>query len=895
MQVARKITNRFDTILVVILAWQLMFQFSKFSVQCSNCNMNESSDSIITIVVDEPCSEDDEYCVIWSEQSTTLLPTDEKPFQSNFPQKNPFSIFKSSVAVEKSYECIDYDDYEFLIGSSDSDDGIQVISAGSSKTQSAVQSIEVISSDSSENQSIDVISAGSSKTQSAVQSIPCFSYGGSELSGCPQSNYSYNSSQSEQRVDNYLTEMLFDQKDAKILDKEICCKICNKLLITASTNSQFDLIKCPTNEGHLFHLKCFVSIVKNPVRCPVCSSNCTSNFSLFSNTLLNSLQKEQDIVHKINSLNLLSKSSEDYSFLLHFDNGNFSLREIENIIYNLEPHLSVNPSIRKFHYLLDACCKRPEIFSITKDELFQKIMSGVYNGDSEAFYPILFNCNREFFDEIDNKQFCELLISYCILNKEMEPVHRMEFVDMMLARISSLGRSLDSECIYDLLSATIDSTWTIFVKYFTQNASSHSHITVEMFCKLVQKVMSTPLNSTDKTSFLKESYAYLKVNSGNVMKIIENFSYESKNTAILEFLLKTFRFGHDVVFNKKEIIKIITVLILNGKQLDVLHFLVRTSILSLPINEFEELLKYSERIHSFNLIEVCVSCWPVTDIPNSDKLMEILSIPMINEGENFSTLIYAMFQRELINVETYIGLIQYYQKANPSRVTELICEFYPKIREKFNKQDFDRLIEVCREVDSIELLAFFLTSLEEGQVLRLSTDESSKIIKSFHSLCLQQNSMVSIEKFVASPFFFVNFNSTVMIAIDLTSPIFYDKLFAQIVNSPHFKTYLSETEEFRDFIFTALENDSKSKILKAFFSKLNTVDQIITKFYIIGWLINETIPHHHIRTETGLEKILKNYNFDQYFDLSIKDIKTLLNLIESVDNDEMFKLLETIP
>lgn len=176
------------------------------------------------------------------------------------------------------------------------------------------------------------------------------------------------------------SKMLLSKQEINALDKRTLCDVCKQPLKSSNISSPFDLIKCPENNEHVFHSKCFHEIDPNSPKCPICSCECLNSVNAFLNLIRNALLEKENVLVTFSNLLFWSNNDVSCSYINWlFADVDFSYFQIKQIIANLEPFSGKDEKISEYCNILSNFSKKEKYLnfqrmSCTKESCLKDIM-----------------------------------------------------------------------------------------------------------------------------------------------------------------------------------------------------------------------------------------------------------------------------------------------------------------------------------------------------------------------------------------------------------------------------------------------------------------------------------------------------------------------------------------
>ena len=212
--------------------------------------------------------------------------------------------------------------------------------------------------------------------------------------------------------------VISEDKWNNIQNSELKYKICSKNQSISTKSSRFSIKKCPNpkpKSKHYYHTKCLLEqFPKAKYKCPVCNFDLFYDELLFLQQLCRAMANEKDTIAQNFDIFSLPYSSNDKGSLKYFSEFakvSISYEELWCIINNMELYLKTNThdEMAVFVNLLKKCGSEKHFFEISKEELYNEIISQNFNFSPDAEYSVVINSNHDFLVRLSDDQLTELL------------------------------------------------------------------------------------------------------------------------------------------------------------------------------------------------------------------------------------------------------------------------------------------------------------------------------------------------------------------------------------------------------------------------------------------------------------------------------------------------------
>ena len=683
------------------------------------------------------------------------------------------------------------------------------------------------------------------------------------------------------------SKMLLTKQDIKAIDKKAVCSICNKLLKSSSISCSFDLIKCPEHSEHIFHWKCFNPIDHPTYKCPVCSCDCKVSVCAFVDCMCYALLKKEDLLPIFSNLSCWLHDFDHQGVIFLLSDVDFTYQEIKQIIKNLEPYRKKNEQIAKFCNVLTDFSKKREIFEFERKDLYEAIISKRYDGDLDAYYPILFRCSFSLVQQLDYSQLFELIKSYSFYNTELDSDNRLVFCAMILMEMKNLDKFFPIEYVYDIIMAIIQTKFSVNILKLIKPNELNENINVEMIVKLLITAYNSELNLKDTEKLFGQLFDCIKFTEQDSVELIERLIDILGNSIHLSRFLSFLRIDEKIKFGFPSIKKIFDFCIQKPVTGDVFLTTIAYSIFSLEAEKFEELLAESMETKRIDIIENVLLGWPKSIPLDKAGILQILENPVIAE-ENISTVVFPLILNKFIGVSLFFDLIEHF-KGSVEKQLSIIGAFNNVISRQFTTKDYEKLLNICRKLNSIEYLICFLPFLDESQINELLSEEEQNLdFRKLLTIRYCADKVNPVGNLVDSCIFFRDFKSSILRLVDLMNPTSFRPFFQRLLQSNYYNEDNYNKSYYIQIITdAAVSCRNRVPFIEALLYNVSRGMGAVLVHSLVDFLLICQVEPRDTEEKSELDKILEEFTKDTFKEATRKNFYDLVERFLLIDIKEL--------
>ena len=452
-----------------------------------------------------------------------------------------------------------------------------------------------------------------------------------------------------------------------------------------------------------------------------------------------------------------------------------------------------------------------------------------------------------------------------------------------------IDRNFSIEEIYDILMEIINTNFDPTISECYLNAKLNENIDVDSIITLLSCAFNSEYSHKDLETFFMGLYECIDFSGQNIVELFQKLTLLLRDTDDLLPILNLLRIDVVFSFTYQQIKEIVDFCIRESISGSLFVFLIATSIGELEIQDYEGLLEDVSVTSRLDLLENVLLYWPDKYPADKKRIYQIFNSPIAIEP-NFPVVAFALISRRLIDVPFYFELIEYFKSVSVDRTLAFIAGFSYGVGTVFTTSDFKKLLNILRELNSIEYILFLLPYLSESQILELLSEQERKMdFKKFFNLEHNRGTQITFNKLLDSAFFYMDFQYCLLSLAERMDPTTYGGLLRDIFKCKHYSEEKIGIDKWESILTEATQRKNGLTFIKAYFENISlaTLRQFEIRF-IERFLAGRLEPKN-IDNKSVLDGILENYTSPSFQELFDKNQREFEQKIEQVDVDELIE------